>query len=88
MVSTLAAASRKWNGMKTLPGVTAGLRPRLQPDRAAPRPHRHVFAVGQPERRQVVGVDLDERPRLQGVERGGRAGSWCRCASAPAAGRC
>src|SRR5262249_49769713 len=38
MVSTLAAASRKWNGMKTLPGVTA--RPdasfQRRPDAQAP----------------------------------------------------
>ena len=68
MVSRFAAASRKWNGMNTLPRRLARRHPHVQLDLAAPRPDPGHAAVDQPERARVVGVQVDLGARRDGVQ--------------------
>src|SRR5207247_10651910 len=48
--------------------------PRLEHDRAAPGTDSYPISILYPERMQIFGVDLDERFRLDGVQRFGAAG--------------
>ena len=88
MVSRLAAASRKWNGMKQLPRASRCGHLDVQLDLPAARGHPGQLAVDQAElaRRRRGGRRPRPAARWRPARRTG--GSSSRCASAPAAGRC
>ena len=71
VVRRLAAASRKWKGMKTEPGGVRVAEPRTV-SAISPRRELHADPVARrrrPRRSAVVGVDLDEGLGLERVER-------------------
>ena len=68
IVSTLAAASRKWKGMKQVP-ASRGARHGRAADAAAARGDAHEVAVRDAQPVRVVGVELHVRLGLDRVQR-------------------